>query len=74
MLYCAKGRKLLANNEFVSGKDVFASLPTGFRESLNYGLLPAVYDHVRGYTMPTPVTIVVSPTGLPLSKLVGVKL
>ena len=29
--------------------------------SLNYGLLPAVYDRVQGYTMPTSVAIVVSP-------------
>ena len=65
-----KEEQLLAIDEFVSGKDVFVSLPTGFGKSLIYGLLPAVYDRVRGYTMPTSVAIVVSP----LSKLVGVKL
>ena len=48
-----KEKQLLAIDEFVSGKDVFVSLPTGNGKSLIYGLLPAVYDRVRGYTMPT---------------------
>ena len=56
-----KEEQLLAIGEFVSGKDVFVSLPTGFGKLLIYGLLPAVYDCVRGYTMPTSVAIVVSP-------------
>ena len=56
-----KKEQLLAIDEFVSGKDVFVSLPIGFGKSLIYGLLPAVYDHVRGYTMPMSVAIVVSP-------------
>ena len=64
-----KEEQLLAIDEFAFGKDVFMSLPTDFGESLIYGLLPAVYDRVRGYRMPS-VAIVVSP----LSKLVGVKL
>ena len=56
-----KEEQLLAIGEFVSEKDVFVSLPTGFGKSLIYGLLPAVYDRVRGYTMPTSVAGVVSP-------------
>ena len=56
-----KKEQLLAIDEFVSGKDVFVSLPIGFGKSLIYGLLPAVYDRVRGYTMPMSVAIVVSP-------------
>ena len=56
-----KEEQLLAIDEFVSGKVVFVSLLTGFVKSLIYGLLPAVYDRVRGYTMPTSVATVVSP-------------
>ena len=56
-----KEEQLLAIDEFVLEKDVFVSLPTGFGKSLIYGLLPAVYDRVRGYTMPTSVAGVVSP-------------
>ena len=32
---------------FVSGKDVFASLPTGFGKSYCYSLLPLVFDYIR---------------------------
>ena len=56
-----KEEQLLAIDEFVSGKDAFVSLPTGFGKSPIYGLLPAVYDRVREYTMPTSVAVVVSP-------------
>ena len=56
-----KEEQLLAIDEFVLGKDVFVSLPTGFSGSLIYSLLPAVYDRIRGYTMPMSVAIVVSP-------------
>ena len=69
-----KEEQLLAIDEFVSGKDVFVSLPTGFGKSLIYGLLLSriqsrmrVHNtNVHGYSC--------KPTGLPLSKLVGVKL
>lgn len=30
--------------DFVSGKDVFMSLPTDYRKSFCYALLPAVFD------------------------------
>ena len=56
-----KEEQLLAIDEFVSEKNVFMSMPTGIGKSLIYGFLPAVYDRVRGYTMPTPVAGVVSP-------------
>ena len=39
-----KEEQLVAVEQFVSGKDVFVSLPTGFGKSLIYGILPAVYD------------------------------
>ena len=45
---------------FVSGKDVFVALPTGYGKSLCYGLLPHVFDLLRGLEKQS-VVIVVSP-------------
>ena len=56
-----KEEQLLGIEEFVLGKDTFVSLLTGFRKSLIYGLLPAVYDRLRGHTMPTSVSLIFSP-------------
>ena len=39
---CLKEEQLSAIKKFVSGQDVFESLPTGFGKSLIYGLLPAL--------------------------------
>ena len=36
-----------AIREFVSGRDVFVSLPTGFGKSYCYALLPTVFDNLR---------------------------
>ena len=56
-----KEQQLLAIGNFVSGSDVFVSLPTGFGKALIYGLLPAVFDRLKGYTKPTSIALVISP-------------
>ena len=33
---------------FVGGRDTFVSLPTGYGKSLIYGILPYVFDKLRG--------------------------
>ena len=33
---------------FVSGRDVFVSLPTGYGKSICYASLPFVFDTIRG--------------------------
>ena len=40
-------------------RDVFMSLPTGYGKSFCYGLLPAVFDHLRS-SMGTSIVICVS--------------
>ena len=44
-----KEEQLLAIEKFVTGSDVFVSLATGFGKPLIYGLLPAVFDRLKGY-------------------------
>ena len=44
--------------EFVSGRDVFATLPTGYGKSLCYGCLPCVYDQLRPQGS---IVVIVSP-------------
>ena len=39
-----KEEQLVAVEQFVSGKDVFVSLPTGFGKSLIHNILPAIYN------------------------------
>ena len=44
---------------FVSGRDVFVSLPTGYGKSICYASLPFVFDTIRGKD--SSVIIVISP-------------
>ena len=34
---------------FVSGKDVFASLPTGYGKSVIYDILPSLFNNINGW-------------------------
>ena len=45
--------------DFVSGRDVFAALPTGYGKSLCYGSLPGVFDKMQ--QTQGSIIIVVSP-------------
>ena len=37
-----------AIKSFVSGKDTFVILPTGYGKSIIYGVLPLLFDYVSG--------------------------
>ena len=50
-----------AIEKFVSGQDVFVSLPTGFGKSVIYELLPTVFDRLKGHTALTLIALIVSP-------------
>ena len=43
-----KDKQLEAILSFMSGNDVFVSLPTGYGKSLIYGILPLAFDVFRG--------------------------
>ena len=43
-----KEKQLEAMATFISGRDVFVSLPTGYGKSLIFALLPLVFDIIKG--------------------------
>ena len=43
-----KSKQLEAVVNFCNGKDVFVSFPTGYGKSIVYGILPLVFDKIRG--------------------------
>ena len=44
-----KDKQLEALLAFMSGKDTFVSLPTGYGKSLIYALLPSAFDNLKGF-------------------------
>lgn len=45
--YQLKEKQLEAMATFVSGRDVFVSLPTGYGKLAIYALLPMVFDKIK---------------------------
>lgn len=43
-----KDKQMEAVCAFVNGKDTFVALPTGYGKSIVYGILPSVFDKMRG--------------------------
>ena len=43
-----KPKQVEAISAFVSGRDIFVSLPTGYGKSVIYGLLPKVFNLIKG--------------------------
>ncbi len=43
-----KEKQLEAIILFVSGRDTFVSLPTGYGKSICYAILPSVFDKIKG--------------------------
>ena len=44
-----KEKQLSTIEKFVSGQDVFVSLPTEFRKPIIYGLVPTIFDCLKGH-------------------------
>lgn len=43
-----KDKQIEAIQQFCKGNDVFVSLPTGFGKSIIYGILPLIFDRMKG--------------------------
>ena len=48
-----------AVKSFVSGKDVFVSVPTGYGKSFCYSCLPWVFDLLNGKQCPYSIVVIV---------------
>ena len=44
-----KPKQQEAIEAFVSGKDVFVALPTGYGKSVIFGILPSLFDKLKGW-------------------------
>ena len=44
-----KPKQREAIEAFVSGKDVFVALPTGYGKSVIFGILPSLFDKLKGW-------------------------
>ena len=55
-----KPEQKTAISSFISGSDVFVSLPIGFDKSLCFAILPSVFDELRG-TEKASIILVISP-------------
>lgn len=58
---CLKDEQKMVLRAFVTGNDVFVSLPTGYGKSNCYALLPLVFDRMRGLVEKTSIVLIVSP-------------
>ena len=54
-----KPKQIEAVLEFCKGKDVFVSLPTGYRKTLIFAVLPSLFNAMRKVT--TSIVVVVTP-------------
>jgi len=43
-----KPKQMEAILAFLSGRDVFVALPTGYGKSIIFALLPAIFNRIRG--------------------------
>ena len=53
-----KEKQVEAILTYISGKDVFVTLPTGYGKSIIYGILPLIFDEYKGkYSIQTDVRL-----------------
>ena len=56
-----KDKQLTCISDFVSGKDVIVSLPTGYGKTMCYTCLPMVFDLLHQCKSPFSIVLVISP-------------